>query len=84
MLCGWQDARGRRELRSSHFAANRAWRDPHPGIVTDALRFSHIAARHYEELAAILAKPDWSSDWDARFAKGSERNVFLTSDGAGD
>jgi len=76
-----QNARRGGELWSSDFAANGARGDLDLRIVPDALRLSHIAPGHHIKLVRIFTEPHRRRHAHSIFAKGRERDVFLTADG---
>ena len=78
-----QNACRGRNLCSRHLATDRAGRDPHLRIIPNPFRLSHIAARHYVDLAAFLSKPHRSGDPHSCLAKRCQRNVILTLNGGG-
>ena len=66
------------EFRSLDLATDGAWSDAHLRIVTDALAFSGIGARHHVELAVRLAKPYGGRHRDPGLAESGQGNVVLT------
>ena len=77
---GREHARYGHEIRTGNFAADRARRDSHLGIIPDALVLSGIAASHHVKLVILFSKPHRSACGGPALAKGGKANIFLTLD----
>ena len=75
-----QNARRCREFRPNHFPPHARGSDRNLGIVANALRLAHIAARHHVQLVTVFPEPYWGRDLCPVLAERGERHVFLAAD----
>jgi len=75
-----QNARRCREFRPNHLSPHRAGSNRHLGIVANALRLAHIAARHHVQLVTVFPEPYWRRDLCPVLAERGEGDVFLAAD----
>ena len=65
------------EIRAGDFASDGARCDSHFRIISDALVFPGIAARHYIKFIVLLSKPNRRGNSGTTFTKGRKADVFL-------